>query len=203
MPPVGLVQCLLQDKSGEKVAQVRLLLPGAETVLGDAGADAELFVTDDYTTLPLAGLPGACMVVVVAKRGERGGILMTAGTFHLALKFCLFHSLKPPHALPTTAGRRHARRQAPRPRVVGRPARQALRGGRRAAPRQRGGGRRGCACVWGGVGTGRGGAGAVRQMTIQICFHSTTWSVFGAPLLSTHRPLLLNPLISPPPSQQQ
>jgi len=105
MPPVGLVQCLLQDKSGEKVAQVRgvgccvagcrrvrdappvrrpalrwsrvivtlphtthhhstqvrLLLPGAETVLGDAASEAELFVTDDYTTLPLAGLPGASM----------------------------------------------------------------------------------------------------------------------------------------------
>jgi hypothetical protein len=37
-----------------------MLLPGCETVLGDAGADAELFVTDDYTTLPLAGLPGEC-----------------------------------------------------------------------------------------------------------------------------------------------
>jgi hypothetical protein len=28
--------------------QVRLLVPGAETVLGDAAADAELFVTDEY-----------------------------------------------------------------------------------------------------------------------------------------------------------
>lgn len=64
LPPVGLVQCLLQDKSGEKVAQVRLLLPGCETVLGDAAADAELFVTDDYTTLPLAGLPGELAVMM-------------------------------------------------------------------------------------------------------------------------------------------
>lgn len=29
-------------------AQVRTLVPGAETVLGDAAADAELFVTDEY-----------------------------------------------------------------------------------------------------------------------------------------------------------
>ena len=28
--------------------QVRTLVPGAETVLGDAAADAELFVTDEY-----------------------------------------------------------------------------------------------------------------------------------------------------------
>lgn len=40
--------------------QVRMLLPGCETVLGDAASDAELFVTDDYVTVPLAGLPGGC-----------------------------------------------------------------------------------------------------------------------------------------------
>jgi hypothetical protein len=31
--------------------QVRVLLPGHKTVLGDAAADAELFVTDTYTTV--------------------------------------------------------------------------------------------------------------------------------------------------------
>ena len=44
---------------GSTPLQVRILLPGFETVLGDAASDAELFVTDDYVTLPLAGLPGA------------------------------------------------------------------------------------------------------------------------------------------------
>lgn len=34
--------------------QVRLLVPGAETVLGDAAADAELFVTDDYEMVSTA-----------------------------------------------------------------------------------------------------------------------------------------------------
>jgi hypothetical protein len=33
--------------------QVRLLVPGAETVLGDAAADAELFVTDEYDEVRL------------------------------------------------------------------------------------------------------------------------------------------------------
>jgi hypothetical protein len=33
--------------------QVRLLVPGAETVLGDAAADAELFVTDEYEEVSL------------------------------------------------------------------------------------------------------------------------------------------------------
>jgi hypothetical protein len=37
-----------------------MLLPGVETVLGDAASDAELFVSDEYVTVPLAGLPGGC-----------------------------------------------------------------------------------------------------------------------------------------------
>lgn len=36
-----------------------MLIPGAETVLGDAGADAELFVTDDYEDILLSEVTGA------------------------------------------------------------------------------------------------------------------------------------------------
>jgi hypothetical protein len=36
--------------------QVRLLLHGSDTLLGDAAAEAELFVTNCYIDLPLQGL---------------------------------------------------------------------------------------------------------------------------------------------------
>lgn len=39
-------------------------MPGAETVLGDAGADAELFVTDDFEDVLLSEVTG----LVTAKR---------------------------------------------------------------------------------------------------------------------------------------
>jgi hypothetical protein len=39
---------------------VRELVRGSETVLGDAGADYELFVADSYEEYELAALTGAC-----------------------------------------------------------------------------------------------------------------------------------------------
>jgi hypothetical protein len=40
--------------------QVRELVRGSETVLGDAGADWELFVCDAYSELELAEVAGVC-----------------------------------------------------------------------------------------------------------------------------------------------
>lgn len=43
--------------------QVRLLLHGSDTFLGDAAAEAELFLTSCYIDLPLAGLCGPAVSI--------------------------------------------------------------------------------------------------------------------------------------------
>ena len=47
---LGIVQALWQTKEGDKSLQVRTVLRGAETVLGDAASQDELFVTSKLLT---------------------------------------------------------------------------------------------------------------------------------------------------------
>ncbi|KAF8055388.1 MET1B [Scenedesmus sp. PABB004] len=63
----GLVQCLWEDDDGDQMAQVRLLVPGADTVLGDAAAEAELFLTEGYEDVLLPEIAG----LAAASRLER------------------------------------------------------------------------------------------------------------------------------------
>lgn len=56
--PLGLVQCMWQDASGGKHVQVRVLVRGVDTVLGDAASDSELFLTTDVETFLLSSVLG-------------------------------------------------------------------------------------------------------------------------------------------------
>ena len=47
---LGLVQAMWQSKDGKYVMQIRKVLKGLETVLGDAAAIDELFVTTELTS---------------------------------------------------------------------------------------------------------------------------------------------------------
>ncbi len=47
---LGLVQAMWQNSEGEQLIQIRSVLRGQETVLGDAAAADELFVTSEYVT---------------------------------------------------------------------------------------------------------------------------------------------------------
>jgi DNA (cytosine-5)-methyltransferase 1 len=75
-PPLGLLQALWQDGAGAKFVQVRVLVRGADTVLGDAASDSELFLTTRTATRPLAALVGAVNATRLdrawlhAKRGD-------------------------------------------------------------------------------------------------------------------------------------
>ena len=51
--PLGLVQALWQDTYGEKWVQIRELVRGMDTVLGDAASTSELFLTSEFETLPV------------------------------------------------------------------------------------------------------------------------------------------------------
>ena len=51
--PIGMVQCLWQTASGAKFVQVRVLMRGIDTVLGDAASDSEVFLTTDAESFPL------------------------------------------------------------------------------------------------------------------------------------------------------
>ncbi|GFH21214.1 cytosine-specific methyltransferase, partial [Haematococcus lacustris] len=59
-PERGLVVSLFQDASEQKMVQVRLLLHGSQTVLGDVASDSELFVTEEVVVRPLAEVAGLC-----------------------------------------------------------------------------------------------------------------------------------------------
>ena len=56
--PLGLVQCMWQDASGGKHVQVRVLVRGIDTVLGDAASDSEVFLTTDVETFLLSSVVG-------------------------------------------------------------------------------------------------------------------------------------------------
>jgi len=55
---LGLVCCLYEDKQGSKMVQVRVLLRGADTVLGDVASDDELFVTESVEEVALSEVTG-------------------------------------------------------------------------------------------------------------------------------------------------
>ncbi|KAK9785341.1 hypothetical protein WJX73_005011, partial [Symbiochloris irregularis] len=57
-PPLGLLQALRQTPSGAKEALVRVVVQGCETVLGDAAAEHELFVTADILCRPAHAIVG-------------------------------------------------------------------------------------------------------------------------------------------------
>ena len=65
--PLGLVQALWQTAGGETEVQVRVMSRGADTVLGDAASDCELFLTTKVATRPLA----AAEARLTAARRER------------------------------------------------------------------------------------------------------------------------------------
>ncbi|KAL6767831.1 MET1 [Auxenochlorella protothecoides x Auxenochlorella symbiontica] len=70
LPQLGLVQALWQrkgGKGGDAEVQVRLLVRGHETVLGDAASTAELFLATGHETRPLASVAA----LVSASRLER------------------------------------------------------------------------------------------------------------------------------------
>ncbi|KAF8065926.1 MET1B [Scenedesmus sp. PABB004] len=58
-PAFGLLQAMWAEPGGACMAQLRVLLRGADTLLGDAAAEAELFVGDKFATHPLAALAAA------------------------------------------------------------------------------------------------------------------------------------------------
>lgn len=57
-PALGLVQAMWQSASGVKNVQLREMLRGSATVLGDAASETELFLTDDLLTRPLGDVMG-------------------------------------------------------------------------------------------------------------------------------------------------
>ena len=63
----GLLQALWQSGSKETLAQIRILVKGTETVLGDAASDNELFLTSRLVTLPLTSIIAPC----IAKKLDR------------------------------------------------------------------------------------------------------------------------------------
>ncbi|MEW5318123.1 MAG: hypothetical protein WDW38_009370 [Sanguina aurantia] len=73
-PPLGLVQCVYEDAEGGKCVQVRLMLRGYETVLGDAGSDYELYLSEEFEERPMAEVAG---VVAVCTRLQREGSHLT------------------------------------------------------------------------------------------------------------------------------
>ncbi|KAF6265105.1 hypothetical protein COO60DRAFT_1470199 [Scenedesmus sp. NREL 46B-D3] len=54
----GVVQCMWEDEDGEALAQVRMLAAGRDTVLGDAAAEEQLFLTGDFEDIALADISG-------------------------------------------------------------------------------------------------------------------------------------------------
>jgi DNA (cytosine-5)-methyltransferase 1 len=64
---LGLVQAMWQDASGGKWVQLRCMVRGVETVLGDAASSSELFLTDELETRPLSAVIGG----ISAKRMDR------------------------------------------------------------------------------------------------------------------------------------
>uniref|UniRef100_A0A383WCP9 Cytosine-specific methyltransferase n=1 Tax=Tetradesmus obliquus TaxID=3088 RepID=A0A383WCP9_TETOB len=68
-PPLlfGLVQCMWEDEDGEALAQVRMLAAGRDTVLGDAAAEEQLFLTADYEDIALADISGLGNVVALRR----------------------------------------------------------------------------------------------------------------------------------------
>ncbi|GMH33098.1 hypothetical protein BSKO_00932 [Bryopsis sp. KO-2023] len=55
---VGLIQSMWEKQNGQKVAQVRLMMMGRSTVLGDTASEEELFLTTDLVTTPLDSIKG-------------------------------------------------------------------------------------------------------------------------------------------------
>lgn len=55
---LGIVQCLWQDATGVKQIQIRELVRGVDTVLGDAASDSELFLTTEAATFELTDVLG-------------------------------------------------------------------------------------------------------------------------------------------------
>lgn len=53
-----MVQCLFASNSGEKNVQVRVMLHGSQTVLGDAADDSQLFATDDFDVCDASTIKG-------------------------------------------------------------------------------------------------------------------------------------------------
>jgi DNA (cytosine-5)-methyltransferase 1 len=65
--PLGLVQCMWQDASGGKHIQLRVLVRGVDTVLGDAASDSELFLTTEVETFLLSTVVGKVNVHRMAR----------------------------------------------------------------------------------------------------------------------------------------
>jgi len=58
LPPLGLVTALFKDSDGDATVQVRAMLRSSETVLGDAGLNWELYMTEDLEEAPLSSING-------------------------------------------------------------------------------------------------------------------------------------------------
>ena len=63
--PLGLVQALWRGKKGGEQVQVRSVVRGSETVLGDAASQDELFVTNVILARQVSPLRDACLMSLI------------------------------------------------------------------------------------------------------------------------------------------